>query len=340
MRSLISINETSKIPKYKQIVNSVLMAIGTGGAKHNDKLPSVNELLVEYDISRDTIHKAYEYLKKKKVVYSIPGKGYYISENDFVLKVKVFLLFNKLSDHKRAIYESFSREIGDLGTIEFFVYDNNYNYFKELIKASKKKDYTHYVIISHFEEGGDNLEEFLRKEIPLDKLIILDKKIPGFTKNIGCVYQDFENDIYTALLELNHLLKKFKKIKILFNKHSYHPKEIIKGFVKFCGEYAYEYDIIQNIENEEITPGTVYINLKETDLVALIGKIKKTDYILGKNVGIISYNDTPLKEVLLDGITVISTDFIKLGEQAAQIVLKNEKSFSHNPFYSIIRKSL
>ncbi|WP_185965281.1 hypothetical protein [Flavobacterium franklandianum] len=38
-----------------------------------------------------------------------------------------------------------------------------------------------------------------------------------------------------------------------------------------------------------------------------------------KDVGVISYNETPLKALL--GITVISTDFKGMGEAAAKIIL-------------------
>ena len=85
---------------------------------------------------------------------------------------------------------------------------------------------------------------------------------------------------------------------------------------------------------------TVYITLREDDLVGLIKKFKQTSYSLGKDVGIISYNDTLLKEVLLDGITVISTDFRKLGEQAARMVLQRHHEQFVNPFYVILRNSL
>ena len=62
--------------------------------------------------------------------------------------------------------------------------------------------------------------------------------------------------------------------------------------------------------------------------------------MLGQDVGIISYNETPLKEVLLDGITVISTDFENLGKKAAEIILKNQGVYMENPFHVIQRSSL
>ena len=340
MLHLIEIIENSKVPKYKQIINSLFSAIENGDIKKNDKLPSVNELLIEFDISRDTIVRAYDYLKKMELIESVPGKGYYIKKDDFVLKAKVFLLFNKLSAHKKIIYDAFAKELGDHATIDFFIYDNNYRQFKNLIETSKAREYTHYVIICHFEEGGEDLINFIKAQIPKRKLIILDKRVEKLGASVGCIYQDFEKNIYEALAELNPQLKKYKQIKLLLRKRTYHPIEIKKGFIKFCGQYAYDFQIVEEIENETIEKNTAYINLMENDLVILIKKIKETNFVLGKDVGIISYNDTPLKEILLDGITVISTNFEQLGKEAAKLVINKQKQQKENPFYVILRKSL
>lgn len=340
MLSLIDIKEESKVPKYKQIVDSILAAIENGKIKLDDRLPSVNELLIEFDISRDTVVRAYDHLKKNKIIDSVPGKGYYVKKDQLSLKAKVFLLFNKLSPHKKIIYDSFAKTLGDNATIDFFIYENNYRYFKELILESKKRQYTHYVVICHFEEGGDDVLNFINKEIPLEKLIVLDKRLDGICDQVSCIYQDFEHDIYSALIQLNAQLKKYRQLKLLLRKRTYHPVEIKKGFIKFCGQYAYDFEVIEAIETSEIEEGTVYINLKEDDLVILIKKIKQTNLVLGKDIGIISYNETPLKEVLLDGITVISTDFENLGRKAAEIILKNQILNTDNPFHVIPRNSL
>lgn len=340
MLDLIDIKEESKVPKYKQIVDSILSAIENGKIKLDDRLPSVNELLIEFDISRDTVVRAYDHLKKNKIIDSVPGKGYYVRKDQLALKAKVFLLFNKLSPHKKIIYDAFAQTLGDSATIDFFIYENNYRHFKDLILESKKRPYTHYVVICHFEEGGDDVINFVKKEIPQEKLIVLDKRLEGLSNKVSCIYQDFEKDIYSALVELNPSLRKYHQIKLLLRKRTYHPMEIKKGFIKFCGQYAYEFEVIEAIENSEIEKGTVYINLKEDDLVILIKKIKETKFVLGKDIGIISYNETPLKEVLLDGITVISTDFENLGKKAAEIILNNLVLSTDNPFYVIPRNSL
>ena len=54
------INELSTTPKYLQIVNAIKLEIEEGVLSEGDILPSVNRLIYQYDISRDTVVKAYD----------------------------------------------------------------------------------------------------------------------------------------------------------------------------------------------------------------------------------------------------------------------------------------
>lgn len=333
------INEHSNTPKYLQIVNAVKSCLEQNTLKKGDALPSVNKLLQHYDISRDTVVRAYELLKNQGIIEAIHGKGFYISNDSYVPKARIFLLFNKLSPHKKIIYDSFSQTLGEDIPIDFFIYHNDYNLFKKILSAHAHKSYSHYVIIAHFNEGGSNVMELLQ-EIPHEKIIILDKKLPGQFNQFSCIYQDFQNDINNALSQLLTKIRKYKKIKILFPEGSYHPKEILIGFKLFCQKYNIPYEIITEIRLNEVTKGDVYITLMEDDLVTVIKAIKSFDFKVGRDVGIISYNETPLKEVLLDGITVISTDFEELGRQCASVILEKKRIQIVNGFRVIERNSL
>jgi DNA-binding transcriptional regulator YhcF (GntR family) len=335
----IKIDEYSKTPKYKQIINSIIANVENGTVKVGDKLPSVNRLLIKFDISRDTVVKAYDHLKEIGLIDSIPGKGYYVRSTNFKQKAKVFLLFNKLSAHKKIIYDSFSKTLGNEASIDFYIYNNDFRLFKNVIQARKDDHYTHFVIIPHFVEGEEHAFEFLN-QLPKHKLLILDKKVKGIEGEYAAVFQDFEEDIYKALHKAKSLLSKYSRIKIIFPSYTYHPKEILSGFNRFCAEYAFESHVVRDINTEHIQEGDVYINLMEDDLVTLIKRVKQLEMKVGEAVGIISYNETPLKEILLDGITIISTDFEKLGETAAKLILENEKSHIANPFRLVIRNSL
>jgi DNA-binding transcriptional regulator YhcF (GntR family) len=328
----------SATPKYLQLANCIIKAISDGVLKENDVLPSINELSFEFEISRDTAEKGYKHLKKNGVLGSVPGKGYYVKNTDLNQKLKIFLLFNKLSPHKKIIYDAFVESLGDMAAIDFYIYNNDFLFFKKLI-SQQKGDYTHYVIIPHFTGADENVSQIINT-IPREKLILLDKLLPGLSGNYAAVYENFEEDIYNALVQANDQLSKYNTIKIIFPEYTYHPKEILEGFYRYCQQYAFNYKVVQNIEQESIAKGEVYINLMENDLVILIEKILATGLVVGKDVGVISYNETSLKKIILNGITTISTDFQMMGEKAAQLILDQSTEHVAIPFSLTVRASL
>lgn len=309
-----------------------------GRLTQGNLLPSINELSFSLEMSRDTAEKGYRNLRKLGVVDSVPGKGYFIVNTDFSRKLKVCLLFNKLSTHKKIIYDSFTKAVGDRAAIDFYIYNNDFVLFKRLITA-KLGDYTHFVIIPHFLEGGENAHEIINT-IPKEKLVMLDKILPGITGDFAAAYENFAQDIYAALEQALDRLSKYNTLKIIFPRNSYFPHEILTGFYRFCQQYAFNHKVIHNIKDEEINVGEVYINLMEDDLVILIERLIAQNLTIGKDVGVISYNETPLKRIILDGITTISTDFNALGTQAAEFVLNGKTEKIEVPFYLNLRKSL
>ncbi len=335
---IIYIDEFSATPKYQQLANCIIKAIESGKLQLEDVLPSINELSFEFEISRDTAEKGYRYLKKTGIIGSVPGKGYFIKNADVGHKIKIFLMFNKLSAHKKIIYDSFVSKLGEAATIDFYVYNNNFSLFKNLLQNSRE-DYNYYVIIPHFMEGSENAHTVINN-IPKEKLVILDKLVPGVSGEYGAVYENFDKDIYNALEEALPQLAKYHSINLIVPEYTYHPLEITTGFTKFCQEYAFNHNIVHDIMKVNINEGEVYINLMEDDLVVLIEKIIDKKLTVGKNVGVISYNETVLKKIILDGITTISTDFQMIGEKAAELILNKSVEHVEARFYLTLRNSL
>src|SRR5690606_23611774 len=102
----IHLDDHSATPKYQQLANSIVSAIQRGELTKDSMMPSINELSFEFQISRDTAEKGYRHLKSMGVLGSVPGKGFFIKSTDVDLELKIFLLFNKLSAHKKIIYDS------------------------------------------------------------------------------------------------------------------------------------------------------------------------------------------------------------------------------------------
>jgi DNA-binding transcriptional regulator YhcF (GntR family) len=336
---LITIDCYSATPKYLQIANSILTAIGKGELEKDEILPSINELSFESDISRDTAEKGYKYLKKIGILDSVPGKGYFVKSTTVSPHPKILLLANKLNAHKKIIYDALVASLGDMASIDFYVYNNDYNYFKKLLQTNSH-DYTHYVLIPHFTEGGEKAHEVINATIPREKVIVVDKPIPGIKGKYGSVCQNFKLDIYKALEEALEALLKYQKMKIIFPQESHHPKEILEGLSLFCHQYSFDFEVIRGLSEEVIQEGEVYISITENDLITLVEKVLASQLKVGKQVGIISYNETPLKKIILEGITTISTDFQLMGKQTAQLILENSKEHIEVPFYLTLRASL
>ena len=272
------------------------------------------------------------------VIEAVPRRGYYIKNIDLRQHQKIFLLFNKLSAHKKTIYDAFVETLGEQALIDFYIYNNDFLLFKRLI-ANKKDDYTHYVIIPHFMEGEENGFEIINT-IPKDKLLLLDKYVTGVTGEFAAVYENFEKDIYSALEEASTLLSSYHTLKIVFPTYSYYPIEILRGFKKFCQDYTFNYEVVQNIDSEKVSPGEVFICVQEDDLVGILEKLMASGLQIGSEVGIISYNEIPIKKFILDGITTISTDFREMGIAAANTIVSGSKDHIEIPFKLTVRKSL
>jgi len=75
----IRVDSESRIPKYRQIVNSIVEDIERGVLTIGQRVPSINDISEEYYLSRDTVEKAYNVLKEKEIIVSVKGKGYYVA---------------------------------------------------------------------------------------------------------------------------------------------------------------------------------------------------------------------------------------------------------------------
>tara|TARA_R110002073_G_scaffold194676_1_gene353733 strand:- start:6573 stop:7622 length:1050 start_codon:yes stop_codon:yes gene_type:complete len=343
----IKIDENSRVPKYQQIIDSIIHNISVGNLTMDQKIPSINMFSEEFYLSRDTIEKAYSILKERNIITPIRGKGYYISRTKLISKVNILFLVNKLSNYKLRTYNHFIDSIGANSHVDLQVYHCQETLFLNLLEKNKSA-FDYYIIAPHFLTKDLKHISYpdkalsLLKKIPLDKLIILDNIKPNILDGaLGRIHQDFENDIYNALSEGINRIKKYEKIILVFPEKSVYPypKRILHGFRKFCVKHKLDFEILDKIyEDMVLKKGDLFITIRETDLVNLVKQVRENEYVLGTDIGIISYNDTPLKELL--GITVVSTDFKVMGETAAEIILNKKKCKLKVPFNLIERESL
>ena len=323
-------DEGSSQTKLQQLIHAVSEAIHLGILKEGDILPSVNQLNREGGISRDTIFKAYSILKQRSIISSTPTKGYFVASESY----RVFVLLDDFSAFKEQLYKSFRATLPDNYAVDLLFHHYNQDVFNQLILNSLGR-YSMYIVMNI---DNKNMEEVVRKIDP-KKLLLLD--MGSDPKNeVSYLTQDFHQAVYDCLNSGLELIRKYKEFILVFPKNTPHPAETIEAFKSFCQDKNLNHAVLDNIDNREVQPRQAYLVIKDSDLVKIVKDCKKNGYKIGSQVGIISYNDTPMKEIVGAGITVISTDFVRMGRDCANFILTREKVTEVIPTNLIVRGSL
>lgn len=332
-KRIITIDPKSSKPKYKQIIDSVYDGIEQKNLKIGDKVPSINQICADFKLSRDTVMLAFNSLKEKGILLSRPGKGYYIDSLEIYNDEKIFVLFDELNAFKEDLYNSLINKLKGKASVDVFFHHFNYKVYKNLITESIG-NYTSYIIMP---ATFDNTSQLIAK-IPKEKVFILDRLKPDLSA-YPVVYQDFELDFYDALVEGMPFLKKYRKL-IFVNPGGKEPEERMIGFKRFCIENNFQCDVVRSLGGIKPSIYEAYFLISDHDLVELVKIAKYYKMKLGKKFGIVSFNDTMLKEVVSGGITTISTDFVEMGSTLAKMVLSRSNEQIRNKSSIIIRNSL
>ena len=67
--------------KYQEISLQIRQQIEEGIYKKGDRLPSIREMIQQYDCNKDTILKALHLLKEESLIYPVEKSGYYVLKN-------------------------------------------------------------------------------------------------------------------------------------------------------------------------------------------------------------------------------------------------------------------
>ena len=342
MKLNISLDLQSPVPIYKQLVKTIQDHVNLGNYKEGDSIPSMNELSFELNISKETVRKAYSVLREMEVIESAQGKGFYISKKKDVI-IKTLLLFDKISTYKQVLFNSFAETIGDRAVITIHLHNQDINLFEIFVNANLDK-YDYYLITPHFSLNPDIQKKAIKilKKIPNRKLIILDRNIEQLHGNYGAVYQDAEKDIYDGLNNSVDFLKKYKRLNVISLPGSLYAQVIRKGIEKFQSENHIDIRFLNFINMEIIQPHNAFLIVNgqlDIELIELINTAKAKGLKIGKDIGIISYNESPINEIILNGLTAFSTDFTQMGELAAKMILDKSLKKIRCNFNLIRRKS-
>ncbi len=329
-RFKFTIDKNSNTLKFQQLVDAIIDSISQNTLKQGDMLPSVNQIMKESQLSRDTVFKAYAELKKRGVVESVPNRGYFVTKSS----TKVFLFLDTFKAYKEVLYGSFLNHLPKNISVDLHFHHYNINVFDKIITESLGK-YSKFIIMNFDHKKVPGIID----RIPKNQLLIIDWKIHS-SENQSVIYQNFGDSVFNCFQHNLEKIKKYNEFIFFYPNFTYHPKIAIEYFEKFCIENRLKYSVIYDIEKFKIEKGGLYFLVSDRTLANFLDQCSEKGFEPGREVGVISYNETPMKKYVKNGITVISTDFKLMGEKAAEFVVSGKPIQFEVPTILKVRSSV
>jgi DNA-binding transcriptional regulator YhcF (GntR family)/uncharacterized membrane protein len=298
-----------RTPKFLQLVNTVIAGIEEGVLKPGDRLPSINETSVEYLLARATVEKAYGVLQEMGHVASLQRKGYFVRGQRTARRV--MLLVGQLTDTTEQLARELGQVLGAEYRVDVFVHAYKKAYFCETLENQLDRYHGFVILPEHVELGG-RVQQTLNK-IPQDRLVWLDGP-SALTPPL--------RDILAASPAV---FAAYRSVRLVMSDDAYIPAEWLCDLEAHCAGRGIEYYVVDTPDEEDLQARTAYVVFTDQDLVALLKQARAKGWQPGREIGMLSYQDQPYKELLAGGISTFGPDIRQVARQAADQLITGRR---------------
>lgn len=307
----------TKEVKYIQLADGIRHDILSGKLKKGDILPSINAVAKTHGVSRDTVVKAYADLRRRGIIEASHGKGFFVKTEQLKTKLSVLLIFDVINAYKEQLYRGIRENLKQSIATEVYFHHFNSKHLESVIKE-QKSNFDLFVVMA----WSDRRVYSALRLLPEERTILLDRKVRLTKPGFRFVGQDHGDGFHEALKEAEEKIRAYKRINLVFRDERYHPARIKDAFATFCRAAKIRSNITGSLTAGSVRKGQVYLVIDEEDLVTVVKTCRKKGWELGKDVGLVSYNDTPMMEIIAGGVSVITTDFHQVGKRLAACITK------------------
>jgi DNA-binding transcriptional regulator YhcF (GntR family) len=330
--SLIKVDRQAKTPVYRQIVDQVLAAVREGHLRQGDALPSLNRLAEECGIARDTAVKAYALLRRRGVLHARHGKEFYVLNTTPPPARRCLLIMDEASMYKRRLAEGLRAglEAGG-GTLDVFLHNGSVAALEALLDFTAGS-YDAVAVVPALDRAAT--AGVLAKH-PAARFIVIDQDLGD--ARIPAVHQDFAGGTEAALRSGRRRLARYSALVFGAERDGHVAAEIAAGAARFAKAVGMSFRRRGEARPER---GEALLVLSDEGLVAAVQAAARKRLVPGRDFGLISYNETPFKEIVAGGIATISVDFHEMGMMAAQLLRDGGQDRLVAPTRLILRPSL
>ena len=103
---MILIDYRDKRPLYEQVGEKLIGLIVNGALSPDEKLPSVRNLAMDLSVNPNTIQRAYSQLEQEGYIYTVSGRGNFVSNPDSWRKDHMSAALSSLEEALTGAYEA------------------------------------------------------------------------------------------------------------------------------------------------------------------------------------------------------------------------------------------
>lgn len=321
---LPAVPQTSKVTR---LADAIGRSLSRRDCAPGDPLPSINLLSLRYNVSRDTVFKAFSELKRRGVVESVPAKGYFVSRG----AVEVLLLLDRDNARSSELYETLVGELPANCNVDLRFHRCDGERFRRIVTESIGR-YNYYLVMDCRDDAGVRALD----AVDPAKLLLLDATAPDmerFAYACRC-----ETTLYDCLEQGRRLFARYDRIRLVLSGAAAGPTGCRSCFERFCRDCGFVGEVLS--EMEEPRAGTAYLLADRIHLIGLVKAVRRRGFALGREVGAVALDDEPMFEVVGDGITAISTDARAMGRLASEFVRTRRRIQTYVPARLVVRSSL
>lgn len=329
-----ALQKLPSLSKHEKLVQGVMDAIADGGLAVNDPLPSVNTMINEMGLARETVVKGYKELIERGIIASKNRQGYFVINTNARQKQKVALIMYAYDAFQEVLYQSFMAHISDAATVDLFFHHNNPDMFAAIFNRIHG-NYGLYIVAPIIDKASNDL----LAQLPPSKLLIIDRYV-SLGKDYPYIVQEFEESSYWVFEQLESAFRKYKEVVFFFRENTAEPEEILRSFKKFIRESGIKGRVEPKFKPGTLSANTVYFSIHNPELYAILKEAMQKGFQPGNDLGVLAHNNDVVKEIIGGGITTFSVDFAEIGRLAAQFAIDREKIQVTLPTQLHQRKSL
>lgn len=100
---MIKLDYKDSRPIHEQISSGIKELIMCGALKADEQLPSVRDFAVSLTVNPNTVQRAYKNLEAENIIYSVKGKGNFVSGDSHADRATITKLYDALSGTLREL---------------------------------------------------------------------------------------------------------------------------------------------------------------------------------------------------------------------------------------------